>query len=216
MLRSGFVLATSRLAPNRRLFCQNLEEKCYVIKTKDRKRKVVTDSEIMKRFQENQLNQQNHVGLTRDFWKNFTEKLKYGQREAFFLFKKYKVDEKLEKQSVNLKTLFSVMQKKLEMEKIKQALTALTNVLTLELFVKFLVIPRLLFVRSKTYSRIVFHQVRHYFKVFVESKAREELQKVIVWSWINGKYLIFRVLRFIREAYFEKSDTKGIQSKKQL
>lgn len=223
MFRPNFLLTKCRLSPQLygqfRSFCSSdLKEKCYIIKTKDKGKTVLTDSQIMKRFHDNQIMQQKHLGVKKSSWESLIEYLKHGQREAIILIHKHKIDDKLahfkKNQTNKLQAQILIMKEKMEPEKlklippkVKQQLTALQET---ELYMKLMELPKTLVV----YSKVGLAKGQHYFGIFLESETRKKLEQIWIWTWIHGKFVVLRVLRFIREAYFDKSGVKAIQHKK--
>jgi hypothetical protein len=99
----------------------------------------------------------------------------------------------------------------LKAEEIEQKLSVVKNSRLLHQFVE---MPRAFLLHSVAYSRVGINKARYYFGVFLESNVRRKLDEILIWSWSNGKFVVLRVLRFVREAYFEKSDLKALKSKK--
>lgn len=192
-----------QLTHSKAFFCS--QEKCYIIKTSDKGKTVVTDVQIMKKFRENQSMQLKHSALKEKFWKKIILLLKQGQRETTAFVKKLKIDEKFVHfttiQTVKWKTNISIIQDKLEPTKIKQQVAIFRDS---EMLKKFMEWPGILLI----YSRIAFNRAHHYFGIFMKSATRYKLESVLIWSWTNGKFVVLRVLRFIHEAYFDKSPKK--------
>ena len=200
MISSRYFFLRRQMTQSKAFFCS--QEKCYIIKTNDKGKTVVTDLEIMKNFRKNQSMQLKHSALKESFWKRIIILLKQGQRETAAFVKKFKIDEKFiqftTNQTLKWKTNISILQDKFEPAKIKQQVMIFRDS---EIFKKFMEVPKILFI----YSRTGFSMARHYFGIFMKSATRHKLESILIWSWTNGKFVILRVLRFIREAYFEKS-----------
>lgn len=57
-------------------------------------------------------------------------------------------------------------------------------------------------------------EVARYWVVFMKSETRARLEEVIVWMWIEGKTVTMKIIKFIREAYFDKPVKPETQEKK--
>lgn len=218
MFRSNLIMNQRRLILLHRSFCiprsSQQQEKCYIIKTKDEGKRVVYEKEIMKRFRE----QHKEVGKKSNSWDRLIqivkELFKKGQQEAIVLIRALKIEEKLlefqKNQREILLSCIVLLKDKLEPQKLLEIPRQIKHQYILlqasDGHKKALDIPNTILQHSKT----GFVKFRHYWGIFLQSEARTKLEKCIIWMWTNGKYVVLRIIRFIREAYFDKSSDKAL------
>jgi hypothetical protein len=200
------------ISMSHRLFCTRSQpEKCYIIKTSDNAgKKVIYESQIMQRFRD----QQKGVVKVENYWKRMIQiveqLLKKGKQEATVIVRYLKIDEKLlvmkKTQAEKLHSKIEILKKKFDREKLKEIPGQVNHqfgkVQASDGYKKALGIPRTILQHSK--SSVV--KAHHYWGIFMESEAKEKLGKIVRKLWINGKLFI----SFIREAYFENSNTKAL------
>jgi flagellin-specific chaperone FliS len=210
-----FRVSRNRLIPLYRSLCSPSQpDKCYIIKTRDEGKKVVYESQIMQKFR----NQQNGIVKVETSWENLIqlvrELLEKGQRKAVIIIRNLKIEEKLLKikrvQDENLRNKITNLKAQLEPEKLKELPERLKNQFKLvqasEGYKKALNIPETI----SHFSRTSYVRVHHYWSIFLQSEAKKKLETIILWLWNNGKIVTLRVIKFVREAYFEKSDVKAL------
>lgn len=201
------LVSKRRLFPLYRSFCKpSPQEKCYIIKTKDEGKKIVYESQIMKRFRE----QDQRVATVENSWERLIQValkiLKKGQQQTIVIIKNLKLKEKLlemkQIQGEKLSSAVAVLKQKLESGQLKEQLIRFQ---TSDGYKKAQNIPKKILQTSKTGAV----KAQHYWGIFMQSESKEKLDKIIIWMWINGKFFILRFIRFIREAYFDKSQVKS-------
>lgn len=220
MFRPNLLFNKSRLIPlSYRSFCNlSQPEKCYIIKTKDEGKKVVYESQIMKRFRD----QQKEVAKVQISWDQmiqiFRELMSRGQQEAVIIIQKFKIEEKLlmmkKSQTEKLQSKIAILKGKFEPEKLKEIPERVKYqfglLQTSDGYKKLLSTPKTVFLFSKS----SYVNVRHCWGIFLQSEAKKKLEQIIMWMWINGKFITLRFIRFIREAYFDKSGVKALPKPK--
>lgn len=209
-----FRVNKTRLIPLYRSLCSsNQPDRCYIIKTKDEGKKVVYESQIMQKFR----NQQDAVVKVENSWQKLIllvrELLEKGQRKTVIIIRNLKIEEKVLKikrvQVENLRKKILIVKAHLKPERLKEIPERLKNqfklVQTSESYKKALNMPETI----SHFSRTSYVRVYHYWGIFLQSEARKKLETIITFLWINGKIITLRIIRFVREAYFEKTGSKS-------
>ena len=192
MFRVNYSIQT-RLFPVHRFYCQG-KEKWYVLKIKEEASKSASnESQIVQKFREHET----QVASKRNTWERFIETMRppilKAHHEAVDLVKKMKIQEKaLEFKNVQLANV----KEKINDPETHKILTdiALNAVTTVKQ------VP----VQVAHYLKIVVDKVGHYWEVFLKSEFRGHLKEFAILLWTNGKIIFFNVVKFIREAYFDK------------
>jgi hypothetical protein len=210
MFRTNLLLNRSRLLPLYRSFCQPPRQKVYIIRLKDGDTKLNEGSQILKLYQQKQQKSLQHIGIVQ--WTRVIEMtrklLVECQQRAVTMIKKSKIPEMItdmkNRQIAKIEVKKSSIKKALTVAELKklpgQVKEALIVVRSSEGFKIFLSMPS----RTVKFSKFIALQTYHYWNIFMQSKFKDQLVKIIIIIWINAVKITKTVVKFIYEAYFEK------------
>lgn len=205
-------MATKRvlILPPNRMFCSpSKPEKCYVIKTRDAGNKVLYENEILKNFREQQQKdpkvkvptlRERMIEISKEFFKK--------GEDVMVVVRRLKLDKKFRQVQEAQAANFKVLNEKYQLEtlpgRIKERLEVATGN---EGFKKVSGVSNSII----EFSKASFDKALIYWRIFLKSEARKTMEKFIILLWINGRLASMRILKFIREAYFNKSGTKAVR-----
>lgn len=192
------------ILPPNRLFCSpSRQEKCYIIKTRDAGNKVLYETEILKNFREQQ---QKGPIKTQTLWDQMiemtTKTFKNGPSEIFVVVHRLQLDEKLRKLQKSQAANFKIFKEKYQLQTLPGRIKCqLNSAQGSEGFKNAANIPSMIIELSKSSCA----KAQIYWGIFLKSEEREKLEKLIISMWVNGRLVALRIIKFIREAYFDKS-----------
>lgn len=200
MFRLSSMLQRNHMISHQRFFSKVVNEKSYIINTRDQEKKFVFNSEIIQKFCNHAERQKLDLKCKRWNWERLIRTAKQlllrSHQHSVVLLKRYEVQEKLvefkNKQFTHLQQKISkapeILKKQMEVIKASDGYKKTINL-------PHQIIPH--------FNNAVVKSC-HYYKVFTESQFKAYLDKTIISLWINGKIYTLKFFKFIREAYFEK------------
>lgn len=210
MFRSNLLLNRSRLIPVYRSFCQPSQKK-YIIRLNDGVKPIANGSQILKEFHAKQQKSLKQIGIVQ--WARLIgmvrKLLLKSQQQAITMLKNSKIPEMMsdmKKQQVKkLQTKITSVKKTLTVDELRKLPQHVQHkwiiVRASKGFKTFVCMPS----RIAEHSRIVALRVCHYWNIFIQSKFKAQLVQLIMWTWINSVKITKTIIKFIYEAYFEKT-----------
>lgn len=203
MFRPISLLCKNRAIPLKRFYCKP-KEKYFIIKAKDEGKKVVYGSQILQKFREQIENEKQVQSRWMQLMEIVRRLMMKSQQQSMELIKSWDVKEKMlqikksQVEKINRKILNFKENNK--MSEIPGRATAQLEVIKAsDGFKRFINIP---------------NEVACYWVIFMKSKTRDRLEEIIVWMWIEWKIVTMKIIKFIREAYFDKPvKPKAIEKK---
>ena len=159
------------------------------------------DSPTLKQTRERQLQELRLVkSTTQDSWKQMmvevNEIFTRNRQRTLDMYKQFKVQERLiavkKSGSMKVAKAMHVVKLKIQEQDLNKFKERWEVVRSSEVFTKIFRLP--LVIKDK---------VIHYYEVFMNSKLKCRIQRVIIFVWNHGKAVAMRIHQFIYEAYFE-------------
>lgn len=203
MIRTGLLLNKSRALPLCRSFCQP-RGKIYVIRTKSDDKK------------ENQLEKVREqpkgiVGLVP--WESLLKKahklLLKTQQQTSSMIRSLEIPERMtdikKNQKAMLERNFAMVKEECKPENLKKlpgrAQEKWKIVKSSDGYKVAVNIP----IQLWDFSKSTAAQAHRYWLIFLQSEFKAKLERFIIWLWVNGRNVGAKILKFIYEAYIEKS-----------
>lgn len=188
-----------RLYSSPRFYCQ-AKEKCYIIRTGEGgKKQVVTESQVMQKFHENQKNATGVVAgqPKSDPWQNMMDMaygiLIRGKQRTLGFIRRHRIGEKAQEMT------------KAEMQKIKVKVQAIDlkpiaeSMKNSAVVQKAATLPTVIAESSKGATT----RITHYYGVFMQSELKAQIVKISILAFEIGKGYAKKLWKFIYAAYFE-------------
>lgn len=199
-------------------YCQKwkkpLQDKCFIIKTKEGNKKIVYESQIMKHFREQQINSNLYPQRSMKFaldklMTKICEFFMKTQQKSADLMKSMKIKENMikikEAQKEKLQLKVSNVKEKVRPEKLKEIPSKIKGrwqiVKASEKYKSFRKSRKF----AQEISNITIAHTCKYYTMFMQSPYKYQITKVISWSYDTCKDIATKLLKFINEAYFDKS-----------